>query len=94
LRGSRLVVGDIVDLLRPVAGNGRAQYRRNIINVDAIKNLACFDDTPCRSLLQTVYGAAAWPIDSSKPENLNAPVCVSPERAPGLLYGETTAASR
>jgi hypothetical protein len=85
LRRRRLVVGDVVDVLRTAPVDAGENRRRDVVDVDAVEHLPRLDDAMRGAFTQPVDGAAPWPIDTGEAEHLRARATLSTERQPILL---------
>src|SRR5262249_49925554 len=78
-------VGDIVDRAGAWSRDGRLEYARDVLDMNAVEHSPRFDDAPRGPRLELVERAPPWSIDAGQTKHLNAVACLLAEGQPPAL---------
>jgi hypothetical protein len=81
------LVGDVPDFARPAALHQAPGDLGEVVDVDAVEDLARLDDAPRRAGAQFSQRVAAGTVNAGEPQDIDGNASRPPERAP-LLLGE------
>ncbi len=91
LRRCRLVVGDVVDGARPRSVDRGDERRSDVVDVDAVEDLARLDDAPGSAVAKVVQGVAPRPVDAGEAEDLHRLAARGAAIEPGALRRDAPA---